>query len=176
MRVVVALFLVGIWLDGAGTGVDTKILPRPIAFFLQVSALFPLAAHATIDYRAEGYDCRTHLFTELDTRPYFPIDTEDKENRFNRVMRFERHNAKTMHALDDYLVESHDRGNHDDGIPRDDRLGGVRLMSLRIPIPKVGDKLERWSRKPLDAYPESERHEFYRTPPSKIEARCVHPR
>ncbi len=173
MRVLVALFLVGIWLDGVGTGIDTRILPRAFAFFLQVSALFPLAAHATIDYRAEGYDCKTHQFSELDTRPYFPIDTEDKENRFNRVMRFERHNGKTMHVLDDYLVDGHNRSAHADGIPESDRIGGVRLMSLRIPIPNVGDKLERWSRKPLSFYPEKERHEFYRTPSSKIEARCV---
>lgn len=172
LRVLAVLFLVGIWLDGTGTNVDTKILPRPLVFFMQVSALFPLAAHATIDYRADAFVCGKNVWRELDTRAYFPMDPDNKENRFDRVMHFERHNGKTMTALDDYLVESHNTKAHDDGISPDDRIGGVELMSLRIPIPPVGGTLERWTRHPLSDYPRDERHDFYRTPATKISERC----
>lgn len=161
LRVLAALFLVGIWLDGAGTGIDAAVLPRPLAFFMQVSALFPLAAHATIDYRAEAYVCSKDEWRELDTRPDLPLDPDDKENRFNRVMRFERHNAKTMQALDAFLVDSHNQRGAADGVSPDDRIGGVLLLSLRIPIPPVGGKLEKWMRHPLVDYPKSERHDFY---------------
>jgi len=57
LPVVAALYLAGVWLDGIGTTIDGKILPRAVVYFFQVSALFPLAAFNTIDYRAEGWVC-----------------------------------------------------------------------------------------------------------------------
>ena len=167
-----AAYFVGVWLDGAGSGIPARVLPRTANYFVQVAALFPRAATASIDYRAEGFVCSDRTWTELDTRPYFPIDPDDKENRFNRVMHFFRDNRPTMTALDSYLVGRHDLAANDDGIPRDRPIGGVRLSSLRIPIPSPGDRLERTSRRPLSDYPAAERQVFYHTPKSRLSARC----
>jgi hypothetical protein len=168
-------YLLGVWLDGTGTGIPARLLPRIPNYFLQVAALFPTAAVASIDYRAEGFVCDEGAWRELDTRPYFPIDPDDKENRFDRVMHFFRENGKTMHALDAYLVERHNAGGSDDEIPRDRPIGGVRLSSLRIPIPIPGARLERVSRRPLSSYPDDQRKVFYHTPRSKLAERCGKP-
>jgi hypothetical protein len=173
LKLVAAAYLAGVWLDGSGTTLPAKVLPRTANYFLQVAALFPRAATMSIDFRAEGWVCRDRAWVELDTRPYFPIDPNDKENRFQRVMHFFRQDETTMHALDAYLVDSHGSGAHDDGIPRDAALGGARLSSLRIPLPKPGDTLERASHRPLADYPDDERQVFYHTPKSKIAARCA---
>jgi hypothetical protein len=165
-------YLLGLWLDGVGSGIPAKILPRAANYFVQVAALFPWAAVTSIDYRAEGFVCREGAWRELDTRPYFPIDPDDKENRFNRTMHFFRENRQTMVALDAYLVERHDSSEHEDGIAHDLTLGGVRLWSLRIPVPSPGDRLERMSRRPLSAYPEEQRKAFYHTPTWKLTERC----
>jgi hypothetical protein len=172
LRVLGAAYLAGVWLDGTGTGIPARVLPRAANYFVQVSALFPYAATASIDYRAEGYVCSEGEWRELDTRPYFPIDRDDKENRFNRVMHFLRTNRPTMTELDAYLVEHHHAAKADDGIARDERIGGVRLSSLRIPIPEPGAPLERFSRRPLASYPDDQRKVFYHTPRSRLAARC----
>ena len=171
-RVVAACYLAGVWLDGTGTTLPSHVLPHTANYFLQVAALFPRAATMSIDFRAEGWVCRDRAWTELDTRPYFPIDPNDKENRFQRVMHFFRQDRTTMHALDAYLVDAHGSGAHDDGIPRDAAIGGVRMLSLRIPLPNPGDTLERVRRRPLSEYPDNEREVFYHTPKSTIAARC----
>jgi hypothetical protein len=172
LRTLAAGYLVGVWLDGTGTGIPARVLPRTANYFLQVSALFPTAAVASIDYRAEGFVCGEGTWTEIDTRPYFPIDPDDKQNRFNRVMHFFRENRKTMSALDSYLVENHNSGRRQDGIPGDRPIGGVTLLSLRIPLPRPGDPLERMSRRPLSQYPEEQRKIFYHTPQSRLAERC----
>jgi hypothetical protein len=175
LRTLAGGYLLGVWLDGAGTGIPASVLPRTANYFLQVSALFPVAAVASIDYRAEGFVCGQGTWMELDTRPYFPIDPDDKQNRFNRVMHFFRENRKTMNALDSYLVESHNSGGRQDGIPGDRSIGGVRLMSLRIPLPNPGDRLQRMSRRPLSEYPEQERKIFYHTLRARLAERCGTP-
>jgi len=172
LRLLAGAYLVGVWLDGTGTGIPARILPRPASYFLQVAALFPWAAVATIDYRAQAFVCGKDEWEELDTRPYFPIDSDDKENRFNRVMHFLRDNRKTMNALDAYLVERHNSGRSDDGIPRDRPIGGIRVLSLRIPIPSPGERLQRVGRLPLSSYPEDERKFFYHTLRSTLAERC----
>ncbi len=87
-------------------------------------------------------------------------------------MHFFRQDETTMHALDAYLVERHASGKGLDGIDALKTLGGVRLLSLRIPLPNPGEALERNRRLPLAAYPEDERHVFYHTPRSKLAERC----
>jgi hypothetical protein len=171
-----AAYLSGVWLDGVGSTLPSSILPRSANYFLQVSALFPYAAVASIDYRAEGWVCADGAngkWEELDTRPYFPLDADNKENRFQRVMHFYRDNRPTMHALEAYLMNAHDAGLHDDGIPRNVPIAGVRFSSLRIPLPQPGEPLTRSERKPLSEYPESERQLFYHTRRSKLDARCA---
>lgn len=165
LRVLAVVYLAGVWLDGVGNTSIGKVLPRAVVYFFQVSVLFPLAALTTIDYRAEGWVCSERRWVELDTTPYFPIDAHTKENRFNRVMHFARENHKVMAALDEYLVHRYS-GDHD--LP----IGGVRLMSLRIPIPKVGSHVEPYARRPLAEYPEEQRKRFYATPKSKRTERC----
>jgi hypothetical protein len=175
LRVLAVAYLLGVWLDAVGSGIPASVLPRAANYFVQVAALFPRAAVASIDYRAEGFVCVERAWKEIDTRPYFPIDPDDKENRFNRVMHFFRENRPTMTALDSYLVENHNSAGHEDGIPSDRAIGGVRLLSLRIPIPAPGDRLERVSRRPLSFYPEEQRKVFYHTPSSKLAKRCGTP-
>ncbi len=165
-------YLAGVWLDGVGSTLPSSILPRPANYFLQVSALFPYAALASIDYRAQGWVCSEGKWEELDTRPYFPIDADNKQNRFQRVMHFFREDRTTMHALEAYLVDGHNAGHHDDGIAPDAPIVGVRFLSVRIPLPRPGDRLTRSERLPLSEYPDSEKQSFYHTPKSKIDARC----
>jgi hypothetical protein len=167
-----ATYFASMVLDGAGCSAPLKVLPHPFAYFTQVSALFPRAAHATIDYRAEAWHCSRQAWVELDTRPYFPIARDDKENRFNRAMHFYRENRKTMRALDRYLTTRHDEHPGPDGINPGDRIGGVRFLSLRIPIPKVGSDFERYERRDLSHYPESERKYFYHTTETTRARRC----
>src|SRR5579863_921246 len=95
LRVLAVTYLLGVWLDGSGCGLPARVLPRTANYFVQVAALFPYAASTSIDYRAEGYVCNEGAWMELDTRPYFPIDPQDKQNRFNRVMHFFRENRPT---------------------------------------------------------------------------------
>jgi len=172
LRWLAGAYLAGVWLDGVGSTLPASLLPATANYFLQVAALFPSAAVASIDYRAEGWVCVDRKWEELDTRPYFPIEPDDKENRFQRVMHFFRQDRRTMHALDAYLVERHRGGGHDDGIAADRSIGGVRLSSLRIPIPSPGDSMLRPRRRSLSDYPEDEKHVFYHTPRSKIAERC----
>jgi hypothetical protein len=172
LRVLAGAYLAGVWLDGVGSTLPSHFLPRVPNYFLQIAALFPRAATMSIDYRAEAWVCADRKWEELDTRPYFPLDPEDKENRFQRVMHFFRQDETTMHALDAYLVERHVSGKGLDGIDSVKPIGGVRLMSLRIPLPSPGQPLERNRRLPLSQYPEEERHVFYHTPRSKLADRC----
>jgi hypothetical protein len=172
VRVLAGVYLAGVWLDGVGSTLPSHVFPRVTNYFFQVAALFPRAATMTIDYRAEAWVCADKKWEEIDPRPYFPIDPDDKENRFQRVMHFFRQQEETMHALDAYLVERHASGNGQDGISPDETIGGVRLLSLRIPLPNPGEPLERNRRLPLSAYPEDERHVWYHTPRSKVAERC----
>jgi hypothetical protein len=172
LRWLAVAYLTGVWLDGAGSTLPGQVLPRVANYFLQVSALFPYSATASIDYRAEAWVCSDRTWQELDTRPYFPLDPDDKENRFQRVMHFFRENEPTMRALDEYLVTGHGVGRGPDGIAQDRAIGGVRLCSLRIPIPKPGDPIEPVRHRPLSDYPHEERHYFYHTPKSIVAERC----
>jgi len=189
LKVLGAVYLAGVWLDGVGSNLPGKILPRTAEYFMQIAALFPRAEVASIDYRAQGWVCQDRRWEELDTRPYFPIDPDNKENRFERVLHFfhehrgpsrgdgrARPEDVTLRALDAYLVGAHNDGKRDDGIPRDRMLGGTRFLSLRIPLPRPGDRLERVVRHPLEDYPEKQRAYWYHTPHAKIEAHCgYHP-
>lgn len=175
LRLLAAAYLLAVWMDGVGCGAPARVLPRTADYFVHVAALFPLASTASIDYRAEAYVCSRDTWTEIDTRPYFPIDPNDKENRFSRVMHFFRENRPTMRAVDSYIVDSHNTLDLGDGIPHDSAIGGVRLLSLRIPIPAPGVALERFTRQPLSTYAEDLRKVFYHTPRSKLSARCGRP-
>ena len=172
LRVVAGLYLVGLWLDAVGCDTPGRILPHALDYFMEVAALFPEAASGAIDYRAEGWVCDDARWQELDTRAYFPLDPDSKENRFQRALNFYRDDTRVERALDDYLVQRHDESWLEDGIPRDRRIGGVRFVRVKLPIPQPGAPLEPFTRRPLPEVPQTEKEVLYRTPRSKLDARC----
>src|SRR5262249_60601680 len=92
---------------------------------------------------AEGYTAPPGQFVELATRPHFPIRADDKENRFDRAMYFYHKERKVLEALDAYIVD------RESALGPEHKIGGVLLMSVRIPIPEPGTPEERYRRVPL---------------------------
>jgi hypothetical protein len=158
------IYLAGVWLNAAGAPL-VAVVPRPFLYFMQVARLFPNAVDVATEYRAEAYSCDERRWQELDVRPYFPLRADDKENRFDRAMFFYHHSAPVMKALDGYLVAA----NNLAGRPP---IGGVLLLSLRIPIPKPGQALARYERRPIADSPSGDRKYWYRTPLDEVNARC----
>lgn len=158
-------YLADVWLDGVGSTLPGKILPRSLLYFGQIAALFPHAGEKQIDYRAEGYRCSDHKWVEIDPRPWFPIDNDNKENRFYRGVQFYRENRKVMRALDEYIVKHHNASH-------DEKIGGVRILSLRIPLPPPGTKIDPYKREELAKYPDDQRHNWYWSPGSMRRERC----
>jgi len=170
LTVVAGIYALFVWMDASGLNLPDKILPLPLRFFMQEAALFPDAARDAIEYRAEGYRCDAGRFEEVDVRPYFPIQRDDKESRFYRAMFFHRRQKKVLEALDEFIVTQHNRAHPEA------RIGGVMLLSLRIPIPEPGTPEPRYQRLPLSAYPqEVERKYWYTTPPGERTRRCEEP-
>ncbi len=163
--IVAGAYLLTVWLDGVGSNVPSKFLPRPWVYFAQVAALFKTASPKIIDYRAEGWVCAEKKWVEIDVRPWFPLDADTKENRFQRVAQFYRQNRTVMHALEDYILHRYNAG-------ASNPIGGVRILSLRIPYPAPGEHVEAFERKPLASYPKDQRKEWYWTPKSKRAERC----
>jgi hypothetical protein len=172
LRVLAACYLLGLWFDGIGCDIPPRVLPRPADYFLQVAALFPDAAHSASEFRAEGWICADQRWQEIDPRPYFPLDPDDKENRFQRTLHFFGEEPSVRRALDDYLVERHNAAQHDDGIPRDQAIGGVRLLAVHIPFPKAGAPVDRWVRRPLAEIPKEDIKVLWHTPKGRLDQRC----
>jgi hypothetical protein len=172
---VVALGYFGaVWTEAVKSGTSAKWLPAPVAYFTQVAGLFPRAAKVALDYRVEGWRCREKKWEEIDVFPYFPIDADNKENRFYRVFHFYSQDRTTLRALEDFIV---DRYNGDviaaEAAGRGGaRIGGIRLTRLTLPFGDPGEGSERFARKPLAAIPEDERKVLYHTPESSREKRC----
>jgi hypothetical protein len=170
LTVVAGIYALFVWMDAAGLNLPDQILPLPLRFFMQEAALFPDAARDAIEYRAEGYLCNGGRFEEVDVRPYVPIQRDDKESRFYRAMFFHRRQKKVLEALDEFIVTQHNRAHPEA------RIGGVMLLSLRIPIPEPGTPEPRYQRLPLADYPqEVERKYWYVTPPGERTQRCEEP-
>lgn len=155
------------WLD--------EHVPSSIHYFGEIACLFPTAARVVTDYRAEGWSCEDQRFHEIDVRPYFPIDAEEKENRFQRTLQFYRSNRPTMQALERYVVTHYDEdvlAERAAGRSERPLIGGVRFSSLRIPLGSVDAPVERYSRKPLSDYPHDQRKNWFWTPRSRRERQC----
>jgi hypothetical protein len=163
-------YLVTVWFDGIRSGWPAKLLPRPWLYFAQIAALFKHAGIKAIDYRAEGWLCTEGRWEEIDVRPFFRIDRDNKENRFHRTLQFYRRERTVMRALDDYVVERHNA-------TRPTAIGGVRFLSLRLPYPAPGERITPYERKPLTTYEnDSEvRRDWYWTPASRRAACCGQP-
>jgi hypothetical protein len=169
MFVVVVVYLATVWLDGVGSNWPARAMPRIWVFFAQYAALFAHAGLMTIDYRAEGWSCSDKRWVELDVKPWFRIDAENKESRFHRALFFYRKDRRVMRELEEYVIQ---RNNESASRPA---IIGVRFSSLRIPYPPIGSHVDRDDRKPLASYPREQRHSLYYTPMSKRRARCGEP-
>lgn len=166
--VLAGFYVLAVWLDAAGNGAADKVLPLPMRFFVQEAALFPHAARDVIEWRAQAWYCEAGRFEELDVRPYFPIRADDKESRFYRAMFFHLHQRKVLAALDQFIAREQNRAHPEA------RIGGVMLLSLRIPIPPPGTPETRYQRLPLADYPAAvERHYWYVTDKGEREQRCA---
>jgi hypothetical protein len=159
-----AVYLAGLWLNAAGAPLE-DVVPRPLLYFMQVARLFPNAVDVTTEYRAEAYVCGERRWVELDVRPFFPIHADDKESRFDRAMFFYHRSPAVMKALDEYLVGASNRAGH---AP----IGGVLLMSLRIPVPRPGQAVAPYRQRPLAEYPPDTRKYWYRTSLDEARERC----
>ena len=157
-------YLCTVWLDGVGSTWPRKITPRPWLYFSQVAALFVNAAPKVIEYRAEGWSCADNKWAEIDVRPYFRIDVDNKENRFQRALQFYRKNRPVLRALEDFIIKRHNA--------RGASIGGVRFSSLRLPYPGPGEHVSPYEQKPLATYSGDLKHDWYWTPKSRRTQRC----
>jgi hypothetical protein len=167
-----ALYVAGVWLEGTGTGLPGRLLPRPILYFLQTSSLFTGQAKAAIEYRAEVWLCQSRRWVELDTRPSFPINRDDKESRFHRTLHFFGQHRQTLQALEEYLISRHQHGQSGPGLIPELQVGGIRFVKLRRPIPDPGMPVNRWMRLPLSNHAPEQRVNLYWTPRSRRAERC----
>jgi hypothetical protein len=163
------VYLGTVWLDGVGSNLPARLLPRPFVFFAQFAALFKNAGLMAIDYRAEGWSCSEKRWVELDVAPWFPIDADNKESRFHRALQFYRKERRVMQALEAYVIR---RNNESSSRPP---IVGVRFSSLRIPYPEIGARVERFELKPIASYPKDYQHAWYYTPMSRRRERCGEP-
>jgi hypothetical protein len=167
VMVLAGIYALFVWMDASGLRLPDAILPLPMRFFVQEAALFPDAARDAIEYRAEGWRCDLGRFEEMDVRPFFPIQRDDKESRFYRAMFFHRHQRPVLEALDQFISREQNRAHPEA------RIGGVMLLSLRIPIPPPGTPEPRYQRLPLADYPvEVQRKYWYVTASRDRAARC----
>ncbi len=153
VSLVAGVYLISVFVEGLWPDTMHRLVSRPVAYFAQIAKLFADRSEVSIDFRVEGFRCDRHQFQELDIRPYFPMHADDKENRFDRTMSFFIENPRVYAALDAYIVEHHNArvaaGDATD-LPR---IGGVELLSVRIPIPAPGDDFPRYHRVPIAEMP-----------------------
>jgi hypothetical protein len=168
MGALAGLYLAAVWLDGAGFAGAIKWIPLPARFFVQVAQLFPHAEPFAIEWRAQGYRCAAGTVEEIDLRPHFPIHADDKENRFNRAMFFFHRNRAVLEALDAFISQREEK------LGPDHRLGGVTLLSVRVPIPSPGEQTPRYRRVSLEEMPaEYKRRVWYASSRDDIDRRCA---
>jgi hypothetical protein len=158
-----ALYISAVFCEAVGSRLYNFVY-QPVLFFAQIAALFPRAATHGIEYRAEGYTCSGRV-VEIDVRPFFPIHSDDKENRFDRAMHFYREDKPTMQALEAYVMGHY---NHTEA----DKIGGVIFLSLRVPIPPPGTPFPRYERVPIADHPKEQRKVWYVTPHELVLERC----
>lgn len=149
-----------------------SIVPGPVLFFGQIADLFPSASSGIIEYRAEGWPCGGRRYVELDMGRLFPMLAGNKENRFYRLMHFYKQSHKVLGALDEYCARRYPPVAGPGG---PDRIGGVRFLSLILPLPGGPGEVARYARRPLSEYPGLAPKVWYRTPRAIAAARCSDP-
>lgn len=170
--VILAAAYVGlVWLQGTGNALPRRVLPATALYFVQIAALFTSRATVVVDYRAEAWLCEQRRWVEMDVRTYFPINRDDKENRFHRTLHFFSTHRQTLQELESFLIDR-SVGDVGLGLPAGARIGGVRFVRLRLPIPPAGAAPTRWRREPLADHPDEQRRPLYWTPRSRRAQRC----
>lgn len=164
------------------SGLAYRMLPGPILFFTQIAGLFTSAKKDDVDFRAEGWSCEKGRFQEIDIRPFFPIQFENKENRFQRTLYFYRHHQKVIESLDQYLTQNYNRTYALLGKPEQlgelekpgkmERIGGIRFVAARTPIPNPEAKILRYHRRSLSEYPLDQIKPLYESSPLEIWGNC----
>jgi hypothetical protein len=129
-----------------------------LSFFTEATALFPSASEYSLEYKLEVWSCRLQTWKPADPRPYFPIEADSKESRFQRIGYFYTHGTavqvrSVMNALDQFIVDHHP--DVDDGYPGP--IGGIQIVRVRKPIPEPGTEIERYVYRPLE--PAGDAHE-----------------
>ena len=82
-------------------------------------------------------------------------------------MFFHYRNRPVLEALDQFISERESR------LGPEHRLGGVMLLSVRVPIPEPGGQAPHYQRVPLDKMPkEYERRFWYVTTEAERNRRC----
>lgn len=162
------VYFAAVWLDAAGEHGLELALPAPLRFFVQVAELFPHAADDVIEWHVKGFHCDARQFDEIDVRSFFPIHRDDKESRFYRTMFFYFREPRVLGALDDYITREYNR-QHPDG-----RIGGVMLLSLRIPIPALGATAARYQWRPISEAPATLTKRYWHTTAQSLrDRRCA---
>jgi hypothetical protein len=72
-------------------------------------------------------------------------------------MFFYHRQPRVLEALDAYLTSEQNK------LHPDERIGGVMLLSLRVPIPPLGEPGPRRERRPLASYPASLPRQYWYT-------------
>jgi hypothetical protein len=185
LAVAAALYFLGLFVYSTGwKKVPRRSIMKPIAFFLESAGLFPKADVIAFEYRLEGWSCRRRRWERLDPRPYFPMEADNKESRFQRVewlFRDSDSNSAINAALDDYIARHRDA---DDGVVGP--IGGIRVYEVWRELPPVGEDTARYSFHPLAPLQPGEyrkdirhkdpdtrvEHRFYFTPRDERVKRC----
>jgi hypothetical protein len=149
---------------------------RPAAFFTEATSLFSKANSVVLEFRIEVWACGRD-WEPIDPRPYFPIQPDDKESRFQRLgyfyfnaKSFTQRDREVARALDSYISMRHAAGI-DDGVAGP--IGGIRVVKIVGPFPIPGERVERYRFDPFAQAPADLRREKYATPASETRRRCA---
>jgi hypothetical protein len=151
-------------------------------FFVDATKLFPDADRVAMEFRLEGWSCTDRSWHLIDPRPYFPMRSDDKESRFQRLAYFYGVRAGkpapgtpkdkvperiAMNALDEFIFAHHK--DVDDGLAGE--IGGIQVYVIKKPIPEPGATIDRYDYQPF-VVTEGKRQDLFYTPESKRKARC----
>ncbi len=168
LTIAAAVYLSVLFLGGARAGGGSPSLPKTLQYFTQVACLFPHALPVAIDYRLERWNCKSQTFEEVDTAPYFPIRPDDKENRFKRLGFFHRRSRGVMEALEEHVLAP----TANPLTPEGRRFGGIRLVSLRLPFPPLGEPVAPYEPAKLSELPSEQVKAWFFTPVSRRSMWC----
>jgi hypothetical protein len=171
--VVAFLYFVGLLTCSSGwkTVPQSPVL-KQVGFFVEAAGLFPKADVISFEYKLEAWSCERRRWEKMDPRPYFPIEADNKESRFQRLVWFFRKSANlrtVMNALDEYVVAHH--AGADDAVSG--VIGGIRVYEVWRDLPPPGETTARYAYAPLrPLQPNEQRKDIFNTRTSVRKQRC----